>query len=161
MTALGIEYVGDSRSANFAGEVMKHTGGSGVDVVLNTLSAALNAHNFGVLAPGTGHLVDVANVHYDAQIAYSVFAKGLSVSAFDLRSVALLNPGYIHELLDELAELFASGALRPIPYRSVSIERLSEVLHSVRKAAHIGKLVISMQASGREAVNWMASRSGI
>jgi acyl transferase domain-containing protein/NADPH:quinone reductase-like Zn-dependent oxidoreductase/NAD(P)-dependent dehydrogenase (short-subunit alcohol dehydrogenase family)/acyl carrier protein len=147
LTALGIEYVGDSRSANFASEVMKHTGGSGVDVVLNTLSAALNAHNFGVLAPGTGRLVDVANVHYDAQIAYSVFARGLSVSAFDLTIVALANPGYIHALLDELTELFASGLLRPIPYRSVSIERLSEVLHSVRKAAHIGKLVISHRDS--------------
>ena len=143
LKALGIEYVGDSRNADFAGEVMERTGGAGVDVVLNTLSAALNVHNFGLLAPGTGRLVDVANIHYGSQIAYSALVRGLSVSAFDLMIIAQENPGYIHELLGELAASFASGLLRPIPYRSVSIERLSEVLHSVRRASHIGKLIIT------------------
>lgn len=147
LRALGVDFVGNSRSADFAREIMDHTGGSGVDVVLNTLSAALNVHNFQLLKPGTGRLVDVANVHYDAQIDYRAFAKGVSVTGFDLTIVARENPGYFGDLINELGSLFASGVLRPIPFRSVSVDRVSEVLRSVRKAAHIGKLIISHRES--------------
>ncbi len=143
LKALGIGYVGDSRSASFAVEVMDHVGGSGVDVVLNTLNTKLNLHNFEILTPGTGRLIDVANVHYDAEISYGLFARGLSVSGFDLDILARKNPAYVTKVLAEIGEHFASGALTPIPYRTIAIDRLSEVLQSVRKASHIGKLVVS------------------
>lgn len=143
LNARGIVFAGDSRSAGFADEVMEHTGGAGVDVVLNTLPAALNDHNFRILKRRTGCLIDVANVHYDSQLAYGALVRGVSVSAFDLMVIAQDDFGYVQELLEELAAMFASGQLRPIPYRSVSIERLSEVLHSVGEASHIGKLIVS------------------
>ena len=143
LKALGVDYVGDSRSAAFAREIDALTDGAGVDVILNTLPAALNAHNLKLLRPGTGRLIDVANVHYEAQLDLRAFARGVSVTGFDLTMISRENPEYVGALMRELADLFASGALRPIPYRAASIERLSEVLHSVRRATHIGKLVIT------------------
>ena len=143
LDALGIDYVGDSRTPQFASEVMAHTDGVGVDVVLNTLSAVLNEHNFALLKPRTGCLIDLANVHNESRLAYSNLVRGLTVTAFDLIVLAHDDVGYLHDLLAELAGLFASGALRPLPFRPVSIERLSDTLHSVRSAGHIGKLIIS------------------
>lgn len=147
LQALGIEYAGNSRNAAFAQEVMEHTGGTGVDVVLNTLSATLNEHNFAVLKPRTGCLVDLANVHYDSRLAYSHLVRGLTVTAFDLVVLGQDDIGYLRELLGELADMFASGTLRPLPFRSVPVQRLSETLHSVRSAAHIGKLVVNHEHS--------------
>ena len=143
LKALGVDYVGNSRNAEFAREIDALTGGAGVDVVLNTLSASLIAHNLKLLRPGTGRLIDVANVHYEAQLDLRAFARGVSVTGFDLTMISRENPRYVGALMRELADLFASGQLRPIPYRVASIERLSEVLQSVRRATHIGKLVIS------------------
>lgn len=143
LEALGIDYVGDSRGSAFATEVMSHTGGKGVDVVLNTLDAALNAYNFRILAPGTGRLIDVANIHNNTQVPYGVFASGLTISGFDIGALARENPGYVGDVLAEIAGLFASGALTPVPYRTVSIDRLSETLQAVRKATHTGKFIVS------------------
>ncbi|GEO82311.1 type I polyketide synthase [Pararhodospirillum oryzae] len=143
LTARGVEFVGDSRSPAFAEAVMDHTGGVGVDVVLNTLPAAFIEHNLQVLRPVTGRLVDVANVHYDATLSFRAFARGLTVASFDLKTIALGHQGYVRDLLRELTGMFASGLLRPVPHRLISIERLSESLHSLRKGAHIGKLIIT------------------
>ena len=144
LRARGIEYVGDSRSDAFADEIMRLTDGKGIDVVLNTLPAAMNRHNMRLLQPGGGRLVDLSNMHYGAQLDYGALKKGLLFSTFDLNVLAGTNPEYISELLEELVSLFESGKLHPVPYRETPIERVPATVNSFRRAAHIGKFVASV-----------------
>ncbi|MGE3743329.1 MAG: beta-ketoacyl synthase N-terminal-like domain-containing protein, partial [Geminicoccaceae bacterium] len=88
LRACGVDCVGDSRSAAFAGEVLEVTAGQGVDVVLNTLPADMNRHNFRLLRTGSGRLVDLRNMHYGAQLEYGALQRGILFSAFDLGAVA-------------------------------------------------------------------------
>lgn len=144
LRALGIEYVGDSRSGAFADEILKHTGGRGVDVVLNTLPAKMNERNIRLLPPATGRLIDLTNLHYGAQLDYGALKKGISVSAFDLGVLSSSNPPYISKLLTEMLPLVEAGRLAPVPYRMTPLYRISETVNSFRKANHIGKVVVSL-----------------
>ena len=143
LRACGIEYVGDSRSGAFADEILKLTGDKGVDVVLNTLPAQMNAYNARVLRPGSGRLIDLRNMHYGAQLDYSLLKNGILFSAFDLGAIACADPDYVADLLRELLPMFEKGILRPVPYRRTPLHRISETLNAFRKAAHIGKFVVS------------------
>ena len=51
LRALGVAHVMDSRALDFAAEVLESTGGSGVDVVLNSLSGAAAVRSLALLAP--------------------------------------------------------------------------------------------------------------
>ncbi len=147
LRGLGIDYVGDSRTAKFADEVMEHTGGRGIDVVLNTLAAARNVNNIDILRAGTGRLIDLSNIHYDAKLDYGALKKGVSVSAFDLNIIMGANPDYIRELAEETKALFESGDLSPIPYRLTPLSQLAETVEGFKKASHIGKIVVSLADS--------------
>jgi len=144
LRACGIAYVGDSRTGAFADEVMELTAGKGIDVVLNTLPAAMNRHNIRLLRPGAGRLVDMANMHDGSQLDYGALQKGVLFSAFDLGTLAGADPEYTSGLLCELAPFFDCGTLRPVPYRRTPLERISETVRSFREAAHIGKFVVSV-----------------
>jgi len=144
---IGVDWVGNSRSAEFADEIMKFTNGRGVDVVLNTLPAAMNEKNIDILRPATGRLIDLSNIHYKAFLDYRAMKKGISVSAFDLRVLTDANHDYIGGLMRELADLFESGALRPVPYRATPLSYMAETLSGFRKAAHIGKQVVALNDS--------------
>lgn len=150
--ALGIDYVGDSRSNHFADEILALTGGRGVDLVLNTLPAEMNRDNLRLLQPGSGRLVDLRNMHYGAQMDYAALQRGMLFSAFDLGVMAAANPAHIAGILDELAPLFDNGALHPVPYRSTPLERIAETLRSFRKATHIGKFVTTFMDSSVDMV---------
>ncbi len=143
LKSLGIEYVGDSRRGDFAQEILQRTNGKGVDVVLNTLPEKMNAANIKLLPPGSGRLIDVANLHYGGGLDFAALTKGVSVSAFDLGILSKRRPDYMGEILDELMPLFENGTLAPVPYRHVSIDRLSETVRKFRRATHIGKVVVS------------------
>lgn len=145
--ALGVDYVGDSRTAHFADEILAATGGRGVDVILNTLSAEMNRDNLRLLRPGSGRLVDLRNMHYGAQLDYAALQSGMLFSAFDLGIIAAADVSYMAGLLDEIAPLFENGTLRPVPYRSTPVERIGETIRSFRKAAHIGKFVATFTDS--------------
>ncbi|BCI89807.1 hypothetical protein NIIDMKKI_50130 [Mycobacterium kansasii] len=54
LSKLGVEYVGDSRSVDFADEILELTNGYGVDVVLNSLAGEAIQRGVQILAPAAG-----------------------------------------------------------------------------------------------------------
>ena len=52
LSDLAAEYVGDSRSVDFADEILEITDGDGVDVILNSLSGEAIRRGVQILAPG-------------------------------------------------------------------------------------------------------------
>ncbi|MGE0230436.1 MAG: SDR family NAD(P)-dependent oxidoreductase [Flavobacteriaceae bacterium] len=150
---MGIECVADSRSADFVDAVMAHTDGRGVEIVLNTLPAAMMAHNLALLRPAVGRLIDFSNIHYDAGFGYEALEKGISIHGFDLHTLGELAADFVGtELLREVADLAAGGEIRPVPGVVWPIGRADEAIRSLQKAAHIGKNVLSHQDGSVEVV---------
>ena len=83
----------DSRSLQFADEVMAVTGGYGVDAVINSLAGDFIPKSLSVLAP-FGRMVEIGKVdiYADRAIGLGWFRKNISYFAVDLHEVVLRKP---------------------------------------------------------------------
>lgn len=138
----GIEHVMDSRTGNFADEILSKTNGEGVDVVLNSVSGALLERSLSVLAPH-GRFVElgVRDALEGRAIALSLFSRGASFCAI----------GYMHALPRlglRFADIIARaeiGEIRPLPKRLFSVDDLPDALSHLSRARHIGKVVVLLR----------------
>jgi acyl transferase domain-containing protein/surfactin synthase thioesterase subunit len=145
LRSLGIQHVFDSRSLSFADEVLKVTGGKGVDAVLNSLSGKGISQSIKCLAPfGTFIEIGKADIYNDAKLALKRFGNNLSYHAVDLDRLMLQKPKLAKSLFNELAAMFEEGKLQAGPYTTYSIAELSEALKFLSKGVHIGKVVVKM-----------------
>ncbi|MFI0411707.1 SDR family NAD(P)-dependent oxidoreductase [Actinomadura sp. 3N508] len=138
---LGLDeaHTSDSRSLVFEPEFREATGGAGFDVVLNSL-----AHEFADaslrLLPRGGHFVEIGKTDIRDAATVAADHPGVVYEAFDLLAVP---PEHVQEMLGALMELFAEGALRPLPVRCWNLLDAREALRHLREGANIGKIVLT------------------
>ena len=146
LTSLGIKYVMDSRSLDFAEQIMEFTNGEGVDVVLNSLSGEAIAAGLSALRP-YGRFVEIgkADIYQDSEIGLSPFKKSLSYFTVDFERMPRERPEYVGRLLAEIMALFENGKLEPLPLKTYAADNLAEAFRFMAQAKHIGKLAISFE----------------
>jgi myxalamid-type polyketide synthase MxaB len=144
LTALGVQHVMDSRSLDFADEVMTHTAGKGVNVVLNSLAGAFIPKSLSVL--GTqGRFVELgaADVWSADQVAQ--IRPDLLYFEFHLSDVAEENPALFQTMFRDIATGFQEGVFKPLPRRVFPIQQAVSAFRTMAQAQHIGKIVVSHQ----------------
>ncbi|MBB5140558.1 acyl transferase domain-containing protein/NADPH:quinone reductase-like Zn-dependent oxidoreductase/acyl carrier protein [Thermocatellispora tengchongensis] len=132
---LAEEEIGSSRSVEFAARFRRLAPG-GVDVVLNSLSGELLDASIGLLREG-GRLVELGKT--DVRDPGSL--PGIGYRAFEL---AEAGPDRIGELLDEVMDMFAEGALTLPPVTVRDVHQVRETLRWMSQAGHVGKIVLRM-----------------
>jgi len=134
------EHIGDSRTLEFESKFLAATGGHGVDVVLNSLAGEFNDASLRLLAPG-GRFIEMGKT--DPRDAESVAQqyRGVRYRAFDLMEAG---EDRIAAMLAELLDLFAAGALTPLPVKTFDVRRAADAYRFVSQARHIGKVVLTM-----------------
>ena len=138
----GIKHVMDSRSLDFADEVMKRTEGRGVDVVLNSLGGQFIPKSLSVLA-SYGRFLEIGqrDILNNSQLDLRPFEKNLTFSA--------IHPNIEHfthiSLAREVVKLFTEGNFCPLPYRVFPITEVADAFEYMARGKHIGKIVISQQ----------------
>lgn len=143
LRAGGIEHVMDSRSTDFAGQVMEITDGKGVDVILNTLSGEAVIKGMEILAPfGRFLQVDKNDIFRNTPLPLAPFKNGLTFAAIDL-SLFLMQPDLLKELLLEITGHLADGHFSPIPFTAYDFSELGAALTFLSRAKHTGKLVLT------------------
>ena len=147
LQAMGVRYVGDSRSLAFADEILAATGNEGVDVVLNTLPAKTISRSLAALKPVTGRFVELSNV-YERSLALDSPDRGLSFFSFDLERLVHGHLDLVRSLLQKVIRRLNEGELRPLPHRTFPISELGNAVRYLRRAKHLGKVVVSMQEPG-------------
>ncbi|MFD5293465.1 SDR family NAD(P)-dependent oxidoreductase, partial [Streptomyces rochei] len=90
-----------------------------------------------ITAPG-GRFLEMGKT--DIRDAESV-GGGVRYRAFDLGEAG---PERNKGLLGELLDLFAEGALRPLPVRTWDVRRAREAFRFMSQAKHVGKIVLTM-----------------
>ena len=141
----GVNHIMNSRTLDFAEEIMAATRGEGVDVVLNSLGGAAVERSFSVLRQG-GRFVEIGRLEGGVppeavqrpDAAYFTFELG-AVIARDM--VASIQTG------KEICALFETGALRPPPLTVFSIDRAAEAYRYMQQTRHIGKCVMTLDES--------------
>jgi acyl transferase domain-containing protein/acyl carrier protein len=143
---LGVKHVMDSRSLDYAEQILQATDGAGVDVVLNSLSGEAIARNLEVLAP-YGRFLEIGkrDIYSNSPLGLWPFQKNLSYFAIDLWRIFGERPLLCTRLLTEVLQMFADDRLQPLPVESFSISEAADAFRHMAQAKHIGKVVLRVK----------------
>ncbi len=146
---LGVEHVLDSRSLAFADEVLRITGGRGVDIVLNSLAGRAIQKGLSCTAP-FGRFLELGkrDIAQNGRLGLFAFRRNISFHVVDLGSMGAEHPALFREIFTELKRRFDLGEYRPLPYTVFPASRATEAFRYVAQARHIGKIVLSMREPG-------------
>ncbi len=140
---LGVDAALDSRSLRFADEVMRLTGGQGVDVVLNSLSGEAMERSLAVLRP-FGRFLELGKRDFygNTPVGLRPFRRNVAYHGVDVDALPVQRPELAASLLAEVSGLFAEGRLRPLPHRVFEFDDAVEAFRLMQSAGHVGKIVL-------------------
>ena len=140
---LGIDSVYDSRSTEFSQQILSDTGGTGVDVVLNSLTGAgFIAASLACLKQGGVFLeIGKLNIYTQEEMGKARPDVHYQVIAIDTRMNE--EPRQIQKELHAILDLFHQKALTPLPITEYPVSEAMRALHYVQQAQHIGKVVLT------------------
>ncbi|HEX3377934.1 MAG TPA: SDR family NAD(P)-dependent oxidoreductase, partial [Candidatus Acidoferrales bacterium] len=144
LKSMRVPHIMDSRSLNFANEIMQKTGGKGVDVVLNSLPGEYITRSLSTLG-AYGRFVEIGktDIYQNKPIGLFPFRNNLSYFALDLERVCRERPDLLRSLLLELMAMFKQGSLKPLPHNIFSVEDAANGFRYMARRKNIGKVVIS------------------
>lgn len=148
LKSLGVDHVMDSRSLDFAEEVMKITDGEGIDVILNALAGEYISTSLELLRP-FGRFVEIGkkDVFANYKLGLFPFRRNLSYFCVDLGQLGMFKKAEFRERFGNLMQKFAMGDLHPSPVRTFPLSEISEGFKLVAQAKHIGKVVFTVSAA--------------
>jgi acyl transferase domain-containing protein/thioesterase domain-containing protein/D-arabinose 1-dehydrogenase-like Zn-dependent alcohol dehydrogenase/acyl carrier protein len=142
LRSLGIQYVMDSRSGDFAEQIMRYTQNEGVNVVLNSLSGELMLKNFEILAPFGRFLeMGVRDIYNNTLLGLKSFVQGQTYSAIQLGPDS---PGF-QKAFRAVLQAIENKELSALPLHVYPLNEISQAFEYMARARHIGKVVISIQ----------------
>ncbi|WAC89959.1 type I polyketide synthase [Mycobacterium sp. Aquia_213] len=149
LAALGVEYVGNSRTADFADEILEITDGYGVDVILNSLPDEAIQRGVQILAPG-GRFIELGkkDVYANATLGLAALTKSASFSVVDLDLNLKLQPARYRAMLTEILRHVADGKLQVLPVTAFSLESAVDAFALMASGRHTGKIAVTIPATG-------------
>jgi acyl transferase domain-containing protein/NADPH:quinone reductase-like Zn-dependent oxidoreductase/acyl carrier protein len=141
---MGVKYVYDSRTTDFADQILADTDGAGVDVVLNSLT------NEGFLeatvraTARNGRFAEIAkrDIWTHEQMAAARPDIDYEVVALDVTT--LQNPAHIKRLLTEVSDGMARAEWAPLPAEIYPLTESRAAFRRMQQARHIGKIVVQI-----------------
>jgi NADPH:quinone reductase len=134
----GAHHVLDHTAASYLDELLRLTGGRGVNVVLEMLANVNLQKDLGVIAM-RGRIVVIGNrgmVEINARLAMNKDAAILGMALFNVTPAQLVG---IHAAL---GEGLGNGTLRPIVGQELPLAQAARSHEAVMKAGHYGKVVL-------------------
>lgn len=139
----GIACALDSRSLDFADEILAATGGAGVDVVLNSLAGEALRRSWDVLAP-YGRFIEIGkrDIENDSALGMRRFDENRTFAAVDVDRLMRERPKVFRRIFDDVAALFADGRIGPIPVTAFPAAGVADAFRLMARAKHVGKVVV-------------------
>ena len=159
--ALGLDHPIDYRNQDFAAEVLRLTGGRGVDVILDAVGGSTSRKNYKLLAP-LGRLF-----HFGASSASKDGRRKIlnvvkSLGAFPVyhpiqlmnanKAVYGINLGHLwdeqemlREILDELLEMWQQGVIEPVIDSIHPFDQVAAAHDRLESAKNVGKVLLVPQ----------------
>ncbi|MEV0292234.1 SDR family NAD(P)-dependent oxidoreductase [Nocardia sp. NPDC050710] len=143
--ALGADHALNSRSLNFADDVLGLTDGAGVDVVLSTAPGEILRQNFKAVTE-FGRIVEVgkADVYTGGLLELANFDKNLAYFSVDLDRMCAVRPAQLADLLRRVYDKIETGVYHPLSYELFEIHEVSKAFDEVIRSTRIGRVAISM-----------------
>ncbi|TDD98136.1 type I polyketide synthase [Actinomadura rubrisoli] len=141
---LGVRDVLDSRSLDFAGQVLDLTGGQGVDVVVNSLAGEGLVRSLEILKP-YGRFVELGkrDLLSDSALPMAPFLHNLTFIGVDVMDRFVRGSKEDACALMSFADQIGSATYRPLLHRTYSAARIHEAFEQMRHSRHTGKIVVT------------------
>lgn len=141
---LGADHVIDSLSGDLAAEVRELTGGSGVDVVLESAGGATFAASLAAAKRVTGRVVVYGLAGGEAPVTNWELVYRHQVHLIGLNMGVLMQaaPQIFGELMGELSALIAAGVLEPSLPTAYELADGPKVLTELEARSTVGKLAL-------------------
>ncbi len=138
---MGVKYVYDSRTTDFADQILADTDGSGVDVVLNSLTNEGFVEATVRATAQNGRFAEIAKRDIWTPEQMAAARPDIAYEIVALDATALQNPDHVKRLLTEVSEGMASGEWTPLPAEIYPITEARSAFRRMQQARHIGKIV--------------------
>ncbi|CAM3417636.1 type I polyketide synthase [Parendozoicomonas haliclonae] len=140
-------HIYSSRNTAFADAILTETGGKGVSVVLNSLSAPgfIDA-NLRAVQKGGFFLELGKREIWTAEQVHSV-RPDVRYQAVDVARINEQEPERVQNWLAEITSLIASGQLEPLPASIYAPERIVDALRDMQAGKTVGKVILDMDGS--------------
>jgi acyl transferase domain-containing protein/NADPH:quinone reductase-like Zn-dependent oxidoreductase/SAM-dependent methyltransferase/acyl carrier protein len=151
--AMGADHVLSSRSLKFADDIMRLTGGKGVDIVLNSLAGEAITKGLQVLKP-FGRFLEIGkrDLYANSRIGLRPFRQNLSYFGIDADTLLVERPALAKRVFDQVIAAMARGELKPLPHQATPISRAAEAFRAMQQSRHIGKLVVTMDGEPQDSL---------
>ena len=140
LTALGVHHVLDSRTPDFADEIMRITGGAGVNIVLNSLTGVMLDRSFEVTA-NNGVFLEIGKRNLWTHDQVERLGRGIRYHIVDCNDNARETPEIVGQIFSRVLREIESGALPLLPCTTFAFERAPEAFRYMAQARHIGRVV--------------------
>jgi NADPH2:quinone reductase len=113
------------------------------DVVLDPVGGDVFTQSFGVLKPlGVVVALGFAGGWWEPLDPAPLVGRNLGMQGFYLGRLMRHNPELVREAIDELLELWTSGAIKPLVGASFPLERAAAAHELIESRGHVGKVVL-------------------
>ncbi|NEP05484.1 MAG: SDR family NAD(P)-dependent oxidoreductase, partial [Okeania sp. SIO4D6] len=147
LKSMGIKHIMNSRTLDFADEIMTITQGEGVDIVLNSLNGDFIDKSFAVLGK-KGRFVEIGKIGiWDKQ---KVMEKRPDAEylPFDIGLMIQQQSGLMAEFSEELNQQCQSGKLKALSHKVYPNTEVKAAFRYMQQGKHIGKVVVSLPETG-------------
>ena len=143
LRSLGVEHVFDSRQTTFGEEILEATGGAGVDLILNSLTAEgfIDA-SLSCLAQG-GRFVELAARDILSEEEMAAVRPDVSYYIVKLDAMKEDEPERPGALLRDVMARLAAGELTPLTHTRWPIAEARQAVEFMRDGRHIGKIIFA------------------
>jgi len=140
------ENIMNSRTLDFADDIMAKTGDKGVDVVLNSLSGEAIYKSIRCLA-SYGRFVEIGktDIYRNSKLGLQPFGNNLTYFGVDVDRLFKQKEFFGGRLFQESIDFFVKHKFPAHPIKVFPIAKLTDAFQYMAAARHIGKIIISVQ----------------
>jgi acyl transferase domain-containing protein/D-arabinose 1-dehydrogenase-like Zn-dependent alcohol dehydrogenase/acyl carrier protein len=144
LRAMGVQHVYNSRSVDFADQILVDTGGAGVDVVLNSLTNEGFIEATVRATARNGRFVEIAKRDIWTAEQMTAARPDIRYQVLALDVLMGQDPERIRGLLAELSKGLEDGQIAPIAVEIYPLAEAKAAFRRMQQARHIGKIVLQM-----------------
>ncbi|MFV8233373.1 type I polyketide synthase [Mycolicibacterium fortuitum] len=152
---LGVKYVYDSRTTDFADQILADTDGEGVDVVLNSLTSEGFIEATLKATAQNGRFAEIAKRDIWSAEKMAETRPDIAYEIVALDTVMFTEPDRIRDLLVEISDGLAAavdssrerssvGVWKPLPAEIYPLTEARSAFRRMQQARHIGKIVVQI-----------------
>jgi NADPH:quinone reductase-like Zn-dependent oxidoreductase/SAM-dependent methyltransferase/acyl carrier protein len=140
--SLGANHVFNSRSLEFAEQILTITKGAGVDIILNSLSGEFIAKSCVILQP-QGCFLELGKLGIWSSEQFAIAQPEATYYLIDIVALCQQQPDLIQSQLQAIVAQLNAHLLQPLPYQTFVRSQVIAAFRWMQQGKHTGKIVIT------------------